>query len=130
MYKLIIGNVRITVLEDNIGREQAAEAARKALNTATQEGKMLSHIEISFDETGLIVNTTEKAGVRTTRKTIKQSILDGMHTAIKEKLYPSNTFTGKDVWYDSDTGQEWRGEDVNIARDNMMEKFEEWMKTI
>ena len=70
MYKLIIGNVRVTVTEDNISREQAAEAARNALNTAHQQGKILSYIEVSADDPGLQVSVTEKEGLRSARKTL------------------------------------------------------------
>ncbi|MGI6092513.1 MAG: hypothetical protein ACOYD5_05970, partial [Negativicutes bacterium] len=64
MYKLIIGNVRVTVSDDSITREQAAAAARQAINTANQHGKLLSLIEISADDTGIQVTTTEKTGCR------------------------------------------------------------------
>lgn len=130
MYKLIIGNVRVTVTDDSITREQAATAARQAINTAHQEGKFLSLIEISADDTGIQVATTEKTGFRSTKKTLKQSILDDMYTTLKEKLYPANTFTNKDVWYDGDTGQEWHGAEVDNVKGELLTKFEEWMKTI
>lgn len=130
MYKLIIGNVRITVSDDSITREQAADAARQAINTAHQHGKMLSHVEISADDTGIQVSTTEKAGCRSTRKTLKQSMLDDMCSTIKEKLYPTDTFSNKDVWFDSDTGQEWRGAEVDNVKSELIAQFEEWMKTV
>lgn len=130
MYKLIIGNVRVTVSDDSITREQAATAARQAINTAHQEGKFLSLIEISADDTGIQVTTTEKTGFRSAKKTLKQSILDDMYTTLKEKLYPANTFTNKDVWYDGDTGQEWHGAEVDNVKGELLAKFEEWMKTI
>lgn len=130
MYKLIIGNVRITVSDDSITREQAAAAARQAINTANQHGKLLSLIEISADDTGIQVTTTEKAGCRATRKTLKQSIADDMYATLKEKLYPTDSFTNKDVWYDGDTGQEWHGAEVDNAKSELIAKFEEWMKTV
>lgn len=130
MYKLIIGNVRVTVTEDNISREQAAEAARNALNTAHQQGKILSYIEVSADDTGLQVSVTEKEGLRSARKTLKQSMLDDICVAVKEKLYPSNVFANKDIWYDGDTGQEWRGAEVDNVRGELVAKFEEWTKNI
>lgn len=130
MYKLIIGNVRITVAEDNITREQATAAARQALNTAHQQGKMLSHIEISLDDTGLQVFTEEKAGYRSTHKTIKQSMLDDMYATIKEKFYPTSAYTTKDSWFDNDTGQEWRGAEVDTTRSELLAKFESWTKTV
>jgi len=130
MYKLIIGNVRITVSDDKIGREQAATAARQAIVAAQSQGKIISHIAINIGETGLEVKHTEKIGHRVTRKTIKQSMLDGMHYAINEKLYPSGNYSNKDSWFDSDTGQEWRGSEVDNTRDDLVAKFEAWMKTI
>jgi len=130
MYKLIIGNVRITISDDNISREQAAAAARQAIGVAQSQGKILSHIVIDVGEAGLEVNHTEKVGHRMTRKTIKHSMLDGMHHAINEKLYPSGNYCNTDSWFDSDTGQEWRGSEVDNTRDDLMAKFEEWMKTI
>jgi len=130
MYKLIIGNVRITVSDDTISREQAAAAARQAIAAAQSQGKIISHIAISEGETGLEVKHTEKSGLRVTRKSVKSSMLDGMHDAINEKLYPSGIYCNKDVWFDSDTGQEWRGSEVDTARDDLLAKFEAWMKTI
>jgi len=130
MYKLIIGNVRITVSDDTISREQAATAARQAISLAQNQGKLISHIAISAGETGLEVKHIEKIGHRVTRKTIKQSMLDGMHHAINEKLYPSGNYSNIDSWFDSDTGQEWRGSEVDNTRDDLVAKFETWMKTI
>lgn len=130
MYKLIIGNIRITVSDDTISREQAATAARQAISLAQDQGNVISHIGISVGETGLEVKTTEKAGHRISRKTLVRSMLDSMHSAIQEKLYPSGNFSNKDSWFDSDTGQEWRGPEVDTTRDELVEKFEEWMKTI
>jgi len=130
MYKLIIGNIRITVSDDTISREQAATAARKSLSIAQSQGKVISAITISEGEGELEVKLTEKLGHRSTRKTIKHSMLDGMLDAIREKLYPSGNFSNKDSWFDNDTGQEWRGSEVDTTRDELVAKFEEWMKTI
>lgn len=130
MYKLIIGNVRITVSDDTIGHEQAAAAARQAISIAQSQGKIISQITINEGESGLEVNHTEKAGLRVTRKNVKHSMLDGMHDAINEKLYPSGIYSNKDVWFDSDTGQEWRGSEVDTARDDLVAQFEAWMKTL
>ena len=57
-------------------------------------------------------------------------MLDGMLYAINEKLYPSGDYSNKDSWFDSDTGQEWRGSEVDTTRDDLVEKFQEWMKNI
>lgn len=130
MYKLIIGNIRITVSDDSISHEQATSAARQSISAAQAQGKVLSHIEISKGEMGLEVTPTEKIGHRTSRKTLKQSLLDGMHAAIQEKLYPTGTFSNKDLWYDGDTGQEWTGNPVNDARDEIMKAFEDWASSM
>ncbi|EAX47503.1 hypothetical protein TcarDRAFT_1238 [Thermosinus carboxydivorans Nor1] len=130
MYKLIIGTVRITVADDNISRSDAITAAKKAIAAANQQGKLLSHVEIDLGDSGLEIKTTEKTGTRVTRKTLKQSMLDGMHAAIREKLYPTGTFAQKDVWYDGDTGQEWHGSEVETARSELLAKFAQWSKTI
>ncbi|SDF75103.1 hypothetical protein [Sporolituus thermophilus] len=130
MYKLIIGTVRVTVADDNISRSDAITAAKKAIAAASQQGKLLSHVEIDLGNSGLEIKTTEKTGTRITRKTLKQSMLDGMHAAIREKLYPTGAFAQKDVWYDGDTGQEWHGTEVETARSELLAKFAEWSKTI
>ena len=130
MYKLIIGNVRITVSEDSIERDQAADAARKAISAAAQQGKALSHIEVYPGDDGPEVNVTEKTGYRAARKSIKQSLLDGILYAAREKLYPTGNFVNKDLWYDIDTGQEWRGEMGDEARKEIMTQLEVWLKTV
>lgn len=131
MYKLIIGNVRITVTGDKIPREQAIESAKQAISTANKQGKLLSHIEISDDGgEDLAIHITEKTGYKASRKTIKQSMLDGISSAVKEKLYPTGAFAVKDLWFDTDTAQEWRGETVNVTRDEIFEQFQNWLKTL
>jgi hypothetical protein len=130
MYKLIIGNVRITVLGDGVSREQAATMARQAITAASQQGKLLSHVEISAGEYGPEIKTTEKIGHKVIRKTIKQSMLDGIYASAREKLFPNDAFTGKDAWFDGDTGQEWHGEMVDEARNELIEKLELWIKTL
>ncbi|WP_425060679.1 hypothetical protein SCACP_14170 [Sporomusa carbonis] len=129
MYKLIIGNVRVTVHDDSIKREQAAAYAKQAIAAAGQQNKLLSHVELSTGADGIEVATTEKAGCRMARKSIKQSMLDGVLEAAKEKLYPSGTFSQKDLWFDSETGQEWRGQEVDTARADVLAKLEEWIKS-
>jgi hypothetical protein len=130
MYKLIIGNVRVTVSGDDINRDQAATMVRQAIAAASRQGKLLSHIEISSGEYGPELKTSEKVGHKVIRKTIKQSMLDSIHTAVKEKLFPNNAFASRDSWFDGDTGQEWFGESVDLARDEIMVKLEAWMKTV
>jgi len=130
MYKLIIGNVRVTVLSEDINRDQVTTMVRQALATASRQGKLLSHIEISSGEYGPELKTSEKIGHKVVRKTIKQSMLDSMHIAVREKLFPNNAFANRDSWFDGDTGQEWFGEAVDLAREEIMAKLEAWMKTV
>ena len=130
MYKLVIGNVRINVAEDNISRNDAIQAAKKAIAEAGRKGKILSSVHIRLGSCGLETDTTEKTGAKAVRKTIKHSMADGMLAAVKEKLSPSSPYGQKDVWVDGDTGQEWRGSEVETSRDELIAKFEEWLKTV
>lgn len=130
MYKLVIGNVKITVAEDNIQRNDAIYAAKKAIAEAGRKGKILSSIHIRMGVSELETDVTEKSGAKAIRKTIKQSMADGMLSAAKEKLYPTSPYAQKDVWVDGDTGQEWRGSEVDTARGEVMAKLEEWVKTL
>jgi len=129
MYKLIIGNVRITVADD-IDRFEATTLAREAVAAAAKQGKMISHIEISAGDAGPRVETTEKTGGRPARKTIKQSMLDAVRAAAREKLYPTSVFAAKDTWFDSDTGQEWYGQQVDETRAEIIAKLEAWTKIV
>ncbi|SEO33490.1 hypothetical protein [Propionispora vibrioides] len=130
MYKLIIGNVRITVHDDDITRQAAADAAKQAIHTSGQQGKLLSLIELRTTADGIDVQTTEKTGNRLARKTIKQSMLDGILNAAREKLIPTAAFTSKDVWFDSDTGQEWRGAEVDSTRGELLLQLEKWSQEL
>lgn len=130
MYKLIIGNVRVTVTDDRLDRLEAAALAREAVAAAARQGKLISHIEIDAGEAGPVVEVTEKAGRPTARKTVRQSMLDAVSAAAREKLFPTSSFASKDSWFDADTGQEWYGEAVDVARKEVMEKLEAWLKTV
>lgn len=130
MYKLIIGNVRISVMDDEISRSQAIQEARQAISTANNQNKVLSHIEITNSVDGLEVSTTEKTGAKLLRKSLKQSMLDGMLQAIQEKFTPNENFSTKDAWFDNDTGQEWHGNEVVQLRKDLISQLEEWSKTI
>ncbi|MGL5513628.1 MAG: hypothetical protein ACRDBM_10405 [Sporomusa sp.] len=130
MYKLIIGNVRVTVNDDSIKREQAAAYAKQAISVAGQQGKLLSHVDLSDGPDGIEVATTEKTGCRMIRKTIKQSMLDGILSAAKEKFYPSGAFSQKESWFDSETGQEWRGVEVETARADVLARLEDWINSV
>ena len=128
MYKLIIGNVRVTVYGD-IPRTPAVAAAKQAIGAAAKQNKLLSHVEISEGDVGLEIKTTEKVGAKVARKTLKQSLLDSIHTAILEKLFPDNAFAKTDTWFDSDTGQEWTGEMVTTTKEELLNAFRAWLKT-
>lgn len=130
MYKFIIGNVRITVIDDDISRDQAITSARQAILAANNQNTLLSLIELNTSEDGIEVTTTERNGSKMLRKSLKQSMLDAMLCTINEKLNPSDTYAVKDTWYDDDTGQEWHSGDVATTRSELIEKFEEWMKSV
>ncbi len=129
MYKLILGNTKINVT-DEIDRKDAISAAKQAISEAGEQGKLLSQIDIYLEEQEIKVSTVERTGSRTSRKTIKQSMLDAIVISAQEKLYPSGDFTDKDLWFDIDTGQEWYGNDIEIARTDIIEKLKEWIKTV
>lgn len=128
MYKFIIGNVRITVDDDDITHDQAIRAARQAIQAAGGQGKLLSHIELSRTEDGIDAATTERVGSKMLRKSLKQSMLDAVLSAAQEKLNPTDTYTSKDAWFDSDTGQEWHGGEVASLREEVLAKLETWVK--
>ncbi|MCX7781419.1 MAG: hypothetical protein N2491_11050 [Negativicutes bacterium] len=130
MYKLVIGNVKVTVADDNIERNDAILAAKKAIAAAGRQGKILSQVTIRQGVADLEVEVTEKTGAKAVRKTIKQSMADNIRASVREKLYPASPYAQKDLWVDSDTGQEWRGAEVDTARSEIMAKFEEWLKTL
>lgn len=138
MYKFIIGNVRITVIDDTISKNAAINTARQAIAVANNQNKSLSHIELNLLDDSIETITTERGGSKLLRKNIKQSMLDAMLSAVKEKLYPTDTFSTQDtintsstssLWYDEETGQEWHGIDVTTARDNLLAQFEDWYKS-
>lgn len=128
MYKFIIGNVRITVDDDDITHDQAIRAARQAIQAASGQGKLLSHIELSRTEDGIDAATTERVGSKMLRKSLKQSMLDAVLSVAQEKLNPTDTYTSKDAWFDSDTGQEWHGGEVASLREEVLAKLETWVK--
>ncbi len=130
MYKLIIGNVRVSVLSDDIKRPEATDAAKRAIAAAQQSGKLLSLVEIAPGPEGLEVVTTEKSGNRSIRKTLRQSMLEGTLIAAKEKFYPSSAFSQKESWFDPDTGQEWSGREVEMARENILAELEQWIQSV
>jgi hypothetical protein len=130
MYKLIIGNVKVTVADDGLDRLEAAALARGAVAAAARQGKLIGHIDISAGEDGPVVETTLRAGSPAAHRTIRQSMLDAVRAAAQEKLFPTSIFASKDSWFDADTGQEWYGEEVETARQEIMAKLAEWLKTL
>jgi hypothetical protein len=130
MYKLIIGNVKVTVEDDSFDRQEAAALARRTVAEAARRGKLLSHIGISAGEEGPKIEISERAVSATTRKTIRQSMLDAVCAAAREKLFPTHIYAAQDTWLDVDTGQEWYGEIVNETRDEIMAKLDAWLKTL
>ena len=128
MYKLIIGNVKISVLNDKIKHQEAIQAAKQAIHQAAAQGKLFSQIEIDVSDNGLIVQTTEKNICRSLRKTLHQSLMDGILLTIKEKMYPTSTFLPKDLWIDPETGQEWRGAIVESTKDKVIQELAAWVK--
>jgi hypothetical protein len=130
MYKLIIGNVKVTVADDGLDRLEAAALAREAVAAAARQGKLIGHIDINAGEDGPVVETTLRAGSPAAHRTIRQSMLDAVRAAAQEKLFPTSIFASKDSWFDADTGQEWYGEEVETARQEIMAKLAEWLKTL
>lgn len=126
MYKLIFGNVKVTVADDSIARPVAAALAREAVAAAARQDKLISQIEITAGETGPIVKTTERPGHRTARKTIKQSMAEAILAAVQEKFFPTNAFVAQESWFDADTGQEWYGDMVNTTKEEILKALEEW----
>lgn len=129
MYRLIIGNVRISVENDDISRDQAAAIARRTIADAAQQGKILSHIEITPGTEEPEVRVTERSGGKAAKKTLNQSLLDGIVAAAREKFYPNSAFASRDSWFDVDTGQEWFGGELDTAREEILAKLEAWTKS-
>lgn len=125
MYKLIIGNVRITVHEDSISRDSAIATAQEAVRTASRIGKHLSQIDIYLTEEGISAKTTEKVGTRSNRKTLKQSMYDGIMAAVKEILVNNACV---DSWTDNDSGQQWHGSEVEVTRNQVLTELGSWLK--
>jgi len=84
MYKLILGNVRITIHDDATPRDKAIAAAQEAVQKAGRTGKHLSQIDIYQTDDEISVKTTEKVGSRSSRKTLKQSMYDSVRGEEKE----------------------------------------------
>lgn len=125
MYKLIIGNVRITVHDDATPRQTAITAAQDAVQKAGRSGKQLSQIDIYQTDAGINVKTTEKAGMRSSRKTLKQSMYDSILAAAKETLASSPSQEG---WMDDESGQQWHGVEVEATRNQILTELSAWLK--
>ncbi len=127
MYKLILGSTRITVHDDNIPRTEASLCARQALKEAKSSGHQLSHIDIRRGEKGLITETTTKPQLSTARKTLHQSIRDSLVATLSDNFFPTGTFQDNRFWQDSDTGQEWSGQVVISAKEDILEEVRTWL---
>lgn len=131
MYKLIIGNVRVSVTDDSITHVQAIQAARKAIAAALTDNKYLSHIELLQNGDEIETVVTERTGSTGGKKTLKQSMLDSIIQNITEKLLPpAESMTRSDYWQDSETGQEWRGSEVKELRRQMADKLADLVKNM
>jgi hypothetical protein len=126
MYKLILGNVRITIHDDATPRDKAIAAAQEAVQKAGRTGKHLSQIDIYQTDDEISVKTTEKVGSRSSRKTLKQSMYDSVQMAAKETLVSSTT--GLDSWTDEDSGQQWHGSEVEGVRSQVLTELCAWLK--
>lgn len=126
MYKLIIGNTRVTVHDDTISRMAAVAAAQEAVQSAARSGKQLSQIDIQQTADGLHVDTVEKSGIRSCRKTVKQSMIDCIITSASETLCANGT--SSDNWLDPDSGQQWHGSEVETVRKQLLASLDAWSK--
>ena len=127
MYKLILGSTRITVHDDTISRAEASLCARQALKEAKSSGHQLSHIDIRQGESGLRTETTTKPQLSTARKTLHQSIRDSLVATLSDSFFPTGTFQDNRFWQDSDTGQEWSGQVVISAKEDILEEVRTWL---
>jgi len=127
MYKLILGSTRITVHDDNISRAEASLCARQALKDAKSSNRQLSHIDIRRGEKGLITETTARPQMSSARKTIHQSIRDSLIATLQNSFFPAGTFQDNRFWQDSDTGQEWSGQVVIAAKEDILEEVRTWL---
>lgn len=129
MYKLILGNTRITVHDDQIRRSDASSCARQALQEAKANGQQLSQIDIRRTESGLVAEVTTKPHSAVIRKTLHQSIRDSLVATLSDSFFPSSTFQDSRFWQDSDTGQEWSGQIVLTAKEDILEEIRTWLSS-
>lgn len=127
MYKLILGNTRVTVHDDTIRRGDATIKARQAIYEAKSDGKQLSHIDIRQEGATLTCEVTARAGKSLARKTLHQSIRDSLIATLTESFFPSSTFEDSRFWQDSDTGQEWSGQIVLVAKEDVLKEVRTWL---
>lgn len=127
MYKLILGNTRVTVADDTIRRADATLAARRAICEAKSDGRQLSHIEIRQVGDELTCEVTARAGSSSMRKTLHQSIRDSLVATLTESFFPNSTFEDSRFWQDSDTGQEWSGQIVLVAKEDVLKEVRTWL---
>lgn len=127
MYKLILGNTRVTVHDDKIKRGDATLRARQVLNEAKSSGKQLSHIDIRLIDGTLTCEVTARTGASLARKTLHQSIRDSLVTTLTDSFFPTNTFEDSRFWQDADTGQEWNGQIVLVAKEDILKEVRTWL---
>lgn len=127
MYKLILGSTRITVHDDSIPRAEASRCARQALKEAKSSGQQLSHIDIRQGSSGLMTETTARPQLSTARKTLHQSIRDSLVATLSDSFFPTGTFQDNRFWQDGDTGQEWSGDVVISAKEDILEEVRTWL---
>lgn len=127
MYKLILGNTRVTIHDDKIRRSDATLCARQALNEAKSNGKQLSHIDIRQIDGTLTCEVTVRANSTTARKTLHQSIRDSLVATLTDSFFPASTFEDSRFWQDPDTGQEWSGQIVLVAKEDILKEVRTWL---
>lgn len=127
MYKLILGNTRVSVHDDKIRRADATLRARQALNEAKASGKQLSHIDIRQIDGILTCEVTARPNSTTARKTLHQSIRDSLVATLTDSFFPASTFEDSRFWQDPDTGQEWSGQIVLVAKEDILKEVRTWL---
>lgn len=127
MYKLILGNTRVTVHDDSIRRTDATVCARQALTEAKANGKQLSHIDIRQTDGNLTYEVTARTGSSIARKTLHQSIRDSLVATLTDSFFPTGTFEDSRFWQDTDTGQEWSGQIVLVAKEDILKEVRTWL---
>ena len=105
--------------------------AKQVIADAAQQGLMLAQVEISSGISGEPeIKTVARTGGTANRKTLKQSMVDAICEAARQRLGPEPYGGGRDYWLDEETGAEWRGSEVGRVRTEILYKLDEWVKTV